>query len=168
MNELLTLTRIESGEEQLLPAAVPRDLASGSAADGRARLTRAGVECGPRWVRSSRRCARDGERIAQVFANLIHNAVKFTPAAGTVRVRAALATGAVAFAVQDSGAGIAADELDRVFERFYKGDRARSGGGTGLGLAIAKHIVQAHGGTLAAVSDGPGRGATFTFTLPLA
>ncbi len=169
VNELLTLTRIESGEEQLRLAAVaPRDLASEAVRRMAALAARAGVELRSEVGAELPPVRADGERIAQVFANLIHNAVKFTPASGTVRVRAALAPGAVAFAVKDSGAGIAADELDRVFERFYKGDRARAGGGTGLGLAIAKHIVQAHGGTLAVVSDGPGRGATFTFTLPLA
>ena len=169
VNELLTLTRIESGEEQLRLATVaPRDLASDAMRRMAALAARAGVELRAEVGAELPPVRADGERIAQVFANLIHNAVKFTPANGTVRVRAALAPGAVAFAVQDSGAGIAADEIDRVFERFYKGDRARAGGGTGLGLAIAKHIVQAHGGTLAVVSDGPGRGATFTFTLPLA
>jgi len=169
VNELLTLTRIESGEEQLRLATVaPRDLASDAMRRMAALAARAGVELRAEVGAELPPVRADGERIAQVFANLIHNAVKFTPANGTVRVRAALAPGAVAFAVQDSGAGIAADEIDRVFERFYKGDRARAGGGTGLGLAIAKHIVHAHGGTLAVVSDGPGRGATFTFTLPLA
>jgi two-component system phosphate regulon sensor histidine kinase PhoR len=62
--------------------------------------------------------------------------------------------------------GIARDDLIRVFERFYKADPSRTGTGTGLGLAICKHVVQAHGGRISAESDGPGRGATFRFTLP--
>ncbi len=70
--------------------------------------------------------------------------------------------------MRDTGVGLARDELDRVFERFYKSERSRAGGGTGLGLAIARHIVGAHGGTITAESDGPGRGATFSFTLPAA
>jgi two-component system phosphate regulon sensor histidine kinase PhoR len=83
-------------------------------------------------------------------------------------MRAAPAPGAVLFEVRDTGDGIAADDLDRIFERFYKGDRSRATGGTGLGLSIVKHIVEAHGGTIQARSDGPGRGATFSFTLPVA
>jgi two-component system phosphate regulon sensor histidine kinase PhoR len=69
--------------------------------------------------------------------------------------------------VSDTGVGIPADDLPRVFERFYKADRARAGGGTGLGLAIARHVVEAHGGKIWAESV-EGRGATFSFTLPLA
>ena len=169
VNELLTLTRIESGEEQLhLTAAAPHQLASLAVRRMAALAARAGVALRSEVGAALPAVRADSERIAQVFANLIHNAVKFTPTSGLVRVRAALATGAVAFAVEDTGAGIASDEMDRVFERFYKGDPARAGGGTGLGLAIAKHIIQAHGGTLTVASEGPGRGATFTFSLPLA
>lgn len=110
----------------------------------------------------------DPERIGQVLSNLIHNAIKFTPPGGQVRVTAGQVDGEVRVAVTDTGTGLTADELPRVFERFYKADRSRSGGGTGLGLAIAKHLIQAHGGRIAATSDGLGRGSTFYFTLPLA
>jgi two-component system, OmpR family, phosphate regulon sensor histidine kinase PhoR len=92
----------------------------------------------------------DPERIDQVLANLLHNAVKFTPPGGWVELRARSARSDgeawVAISVADSGIGIPPDELDRIFERFFKTDRSRSGGGTGLGLAIAKHLVQVHGG----------------------
>jgi two-component system phosphate regulon sensor histidine kinase PhoR len=109
----------------------------------------------------------DRDRIAQVLANLVHNAIKFTPAGGTVTLGATADDGAVRFRVTDTGAGIARDELERVFERFFKGEPSRATGGTGLGLAIAKHIVIAHGGAIAAESPGLGRGSTFTFTLPV-
>jgi two-component system phosphate regulon sensor histidine kinase PhoR len=75
--------------------------------------------------------------------------------------------GVVRFDVSDSGAGIDPDDLPRIFERFYKADRARSGGGTGLGLSIARHIVEAHGGKIWAESE-LGRGSTFYFTIPVA
>jgi two-component system phosphate regulon sensor histidine kinase PhoR len=111
----------------------------------------------------------DADRVGQVLSNLVHNAVKFTPEGGTVRMSAAdLSDGWVEIMVADTGTGIAAADLDRIFERFYKADRARSGEGTGLGLAIAKHVVQAHGGSIEARSAGAGRGSTFRFTLPRA
>ena len=167
-NELLTLTRIESGAETLtLATQSPADLLVDCARRMGPLAARAEVallvdpgEAPP--VRA------DGERVAQVLANLVHNAVKFTPAGGSVRLSAVREDGRVAFSVTDTGVGIERADLERVFERFYKADRSRSGGGTGLGLAIAKHIVQAHGGRIEARSEGPGRGATFRFTLPVA
>jgi signal transduction histidine kinase len=112
--------------------------------------------------------AADPERIGQVFANLVHNATKHTPAGGEIRLSAAPDGKVVVFTVRDTGDGIAAGDVDRIFERFYKSDRSRADGGSGLGLSIAKHIVEAHGGAIHAASAGPGRGATFTFTLPVA
>lgn len=111
----------------------------------------------------------DGLRIQQVVGNLVHNAIKFTPEGGAISVTAKTEEGSseVVVAVKDSGVGIPASELDRIFERFYKADRARSGGGTGLGLAIARHLVQAHGGRIWARSK-EGKGSTFYFTLPVA
>jgi two-component system phosphate regulon sensor histidine kinase PhoR len=167
-NELLTLTRIESGTETLtlLPQS-PGDLLADCARRMGPLAARADVTL---LVEPSDAPAvrADGERVAQVLANLVHNAVKFTPAGGSVRLSAARENGRVAISVADTGVGIDRADLERIFERFYKADRARSGGGTGLGLAIAKHIVQAHGGRIEAKSDGPGRGATFRFTLPVA
>jgi two-component system phosphate regulon sensor histidine kinase PhoR len=167
-NELLTLTRIESGAETLtLRPQSPSDLLADCARRMGPLAARADVTLlvEPGDAPAVR---ADGERVAQVLANLVHNAVKFTPAGGAVRLSAAREDGRVAFSVADSGVGIERADLERVFERFYKADRSRSGGGTGLGLAIAKHVVQAHGGRIEAKSDGPGRGATFRFTLPLA
>jgi two-component system phosphate regulon sensor histidine kinase PhoR len=99
--------------------------------------------------------------------NLIHNALKFTSEGGAVLVRAVFEDGSVIVRVTDTGAGIAAEDLPRIFERFYKADRARSSAGTGLGLAIVKHTVEAHGGSVA-VESAEGRGATFSFSLPAA
>jgi two-component system phosphate regulon sensor histidine kinase PhoR len=167
-NELLTLTRIESGAETLtLTPQSPGDLLADCARRMGPLAARADVAL---LVEPSDAPAvrADGDRVAQVLANLVHNAVKFTPAGGSVRLSAAREDGRVAFSVADTGVGIDRADLERVFERFYKADRSRSGGGTGLGLAIAKHIVHAHGGRIEARSDGPGRGATFRFTLPLA
>jgi len=114
----------------------------------------------------------DAERMRQVFTNLIHNAIKFTPPEGQVTISAQPAGDEVVISVRDTGVGIPADDLPRIFERFYKADRARSGGGTGLGLAIAKHIVLAHGGRIWAESPAAlrtgveGQGATFYIALP--
>jgi two-component system phosphate regulon sensor histidine kinase PhoR len=108
----------------------------------------------------------DRERIGQVIQNLLHNAIKFTPTRGQVFVSAELTPDSIIVSVTDTGIGISDEDLAHVFERFYKADKARSGGGTGLGLAIAKHIVQAHGGTIWAQSK-EGKGSTFRFNLPL-
>lgn len=111
--------------------------------------------------------AADGDRMAQVLTNLISNAINYTPAGGSVRVRATAQAGGVAVEVSDSGIGIAADELPRIFERFYQVDKARGPRrGTGLGLAIVQEIVQAHGGTITAASAGRDQGSTFTVWLP--
>ncbi len=110
--------------------------------------------------------AADWTRIDQVMLNLVHNAIKFTAAGGEIVVSAAEQDSFLAITVRDNGAGIARDELPRLFERLYKVDKARHSAGTGLGLAIAKHIVQAHGGAITAASE-LGRGTTITFTLPL-
>ena len=109
----------------------------------------------------------DAERARLVLTNLVHNAVKFTPPGGKITVSAELNAAEVIVSVEDTGVGIPADDLSRIFERFYKADRARSGGGTGLGLAIAKHVVQGHGGRIWAESV-EGQGSTFYFTLPVA
>ncbi len=108
----------------------------------------------------------DAERMQQVITNLVHNSIKFTPPGGQVTISAATSGDEVVLSVHDTGVGIPADDLPRIFERFYKADRARSGGGTGLGLAIAKHIVQAHDGRLWAESI-EGKESTFHVALPV-
>jgi len=103
-----------------------------------------------------------------VLTNLLTNALRYTPAPGRVRLSARPGSDGVDFRVSDSGVGIAADELPRLFERFYRVDKSRSraAGGSGVGLTIARALAEAMGGTLSAESAGPGKGATFTFTLP--
>ena len=108
----------------------------------------------------------DAQRLEQALVNLIDNAIKFTPEGGSVRVSAKTVDGGVQVDVEDTGDGISAEKLPRIFERFYKVDRSRGDRGTGLGLAVVKHTVEAHGGTIRARSQ-EGHGSTFTFMLPL-
>jgi two-component system, OmpR family, sensor histidine kinase BaeS len=112
----------------------------------------------------------DADRIIQVLINLLGNALRYTPAGGSVQVRAERQQDAVTFHVADSGIGIAPEHLPHLFERFYRIDKARSRalGGSGIGLAIGRAIVDAHDGQIWATSAGPGHGATFSFTLPIA
>ncbi|MBO9362138.1 MAG: HAMP domain-containing histidine kinase [Thermoflexus sp.] len=107
----------------------------------------------------------DPEWAGRALGNLLDNAVRFTPRGGEIGVRAWPEGEWVAIEVADTGPGIPPEELPRIFERFYRGDRHRGGGGSGLGLAIARHAVEAHGGRIQAFSE-PGRGARFVFTLP--
>jgi CheY-like chemotaxis protein len=112
----------------------------------------------------------DPARLQQVMWNLLSNATKFTPEGGHIEVSLSAQTGRLVVEVTDSGAGIPADFLPLVFERFRQADAStsRRHGGLGLGLAIAKQIVELHGGTIAAFSEGEDRGARFAVTLPLA
>ncbi len=109
----------------------------------------------------------DAQRLEQVVSNLLSNALRYTPQGGAVRVRAWAEAGQACFAVQDTGVGLAPEELAHLFERFYRADRARTRaeGGTGLGLAIVRQLVEAHGGQIS-VESAPGQGATFTVRLP--
>ena len=112
----------------------------------------------------------DPDRLRQVLANLIDNAIKYGRADGTVRAEAKPVAGnKIEISVSDDGPGIPAGAKDRLFERFYRADKARSReqGGTGLGLAIVKHVVQAHGGEITVTSE-LGKGSTFSFTIPAA
>jgi signal transduction histidine kinase len=112
----------------------------------------------------------DPARLAQVFVNLLHNAVKFSPDGGDVTVTVVAVGTEVVSSVADHGVGIPAAAQARIFERFYKVDRARvrgETGGTGLGLAIARHIVEQHGGTIR-VESVEGEGSVFLFSLPVA
>lgn len=115
------------------------------------------------------RVLADKNRIMQVLINLIGNALQYTPAGGSVRVTAAAEKERVVITVRDTGVGITAEHLPHLFERFYRVDKSRARpGGSGIGLTIARHLVEAHGGTLWASSPGSGQGSTFAFALPVA
>ena len=109
----------------------------------------------------------DRKLIGRVLGNLIHNAIKFTPKKGQITIEAEATAEKITVSVRDTGVGIPSEDLPRIFERFYKVDRARGKSGTGLGLAIARHVVEAHGGRIWAESK-PGKGAVFYFTIPAA
>jgi two-component system, OmpR family, phosphate regulon sensor histidine kinase PhoR len=168
VRELLELSRIESGQVPLNRRAIsPGELAGPSVERMRLQAERAGIilelVCDPILPAVS----ADPERMEQVFVNLIHNAIKFTPPGGSIKVSAEREKQHVTFRVRDSGVGISEADQPRIFERFYKADRARTGGGTGLGLSIARHMVEAHGGRIW-VESMPGIGSTFSFSLPVA
>ncbi|MGA5466735.1 sensor histidine kinase [Mycobacterium sp. NPDC050041] len=112
----------------------------------------------------------DEQRLAQVLGNLLDNSLRHTARGGRVEIRCMRVAEQVSISVVDSGEGVAAEHLPRLFERFYRADAARDRGkgGAGIGLAIAKALVEAHGGTITATSAGPGTGATFTLTMPTA
>jgi signal transduction histidine kinase len=114
------------------------------------------------------RLSGDKARLEQVVWNLVNNALKFTPSGGLVMVSLDFEPSAVRIVVADNGVGIAPDKLPHVFERLRQGDSSstRSFGGLGLGLAIVSHLVDRHGGAARAESEGLGKGAVFTVTLP--
>jgi two-component system phosphate regulon sensor histidine kinase PhoR len=168
INELLELSRIESGRVPLnLASTRPIDILNPAYQRLSLQAERAGVSFNLDCSADLPPVLADAIRIQQVLVNLLHNAIKFTSAGGQVTVSATQQGQAVRFAVADTGIGIDADDLPRIFERFYKVDRSRATSGTGLGLAIARHLVEAHNGRIWVESE-VGQGSTFYFTLPLA
>jgi signal transduction histidine kinase len=170
VDQLLELSRLESGdlplhreEVQLLP------LVSRVLSEIEVTRARRDVELAQDVPEDLPAIFADAERVHQVLFNLLDNAVRFTPSGGRVRVTASRHNGSVDVAVTDTGPGIDAEHLPRLFDRFYRVDTARSReeGGTGIGLAIARSVVEAHGGRIWAESE-PGKGSTFTFELPVA
>jgi two-component system phosphate regulon sensor histidine kinase PhoR len=165
--ELTELSRIETGKAELkLEPVELNQLAEEVIAQLNPQAERQRLTVNKKLAAKLPPVPADRARLRQVIVNLLHNAIKFTPAGGRITVSSRLGDGAVVISIADSGAGIAREDLPHVFERFYKGDKARAEEGTGMGLAIAKHIVEAHGGKIGVVSE-EGKGATFSFSLPL-
>lgn len=167
--DLLTLARVESGEQRFdIQPGAPADLLQEAVESFREIARAQNVELKVE-DNAPARVGADPEAIHQVFSNLVDNALKYAQSGGRIVLGARQAPEGVEFYVQDFGPGIPSEHLPRLFERFYRVDKARSreSGGTGLGLAIAKHIVLAHGGTIRAQSE-LNHGSTFLFTLPRA
>ncbi len=166
--ELTDLARLQSGRFSM--TLLPINLSQLSSAIGQ-RLSIVAREKGVRFeviTAPVPDIQGDGDRLAQVLTNLISNALQYTPSGGSVWVRTGVKDGGVIITITDTGVGIPADELPRIFERFYQVDKARGPRrGSGLGLAIVAEIVHAHGGTISASSPGDGAGATFTVWLPV-
>jgi two-component system phosphate regulon sensor histidine kinase PhoR len=164
--ELLELSRIESGQVPLeLKSIQPAALLHSAADRMKMQAERAGLSLQVACAADLPAIRADLPRLEQVLVNLIHNALKFTPPGGEVTLAAVSEGPSIRFSIHDTGAGIPADDLPRIFERFYRVDRSRSGGGTGLGLSIAKHLVEAHAGRIWAESR-EGEGSTFYFSIP--
>ena len=167
--DLLTLARVESGEQRFsLQPVSPSELVQEAARDFReiakAHSVELQIENGALPSVNA-----DSEALHQVFSNLVDNALKYGASGGRIIIGARSSPLGVEFYVRDFGPGVSSEHLPRLFERFYRVDKARSreSGGTGLGLAIAKHIVLAHGGTIRAESE-LNHGSAFLFTLPVA
>jgi two-component system phosphate regulon sensor histidine kinase PhoR len=166
VQELLELSRIESGKVPLKQILIdPCDLVSPALERMIVQAERAGVQLSLECSTPTAQVSADPTRMEQVLVNLIHNAIKFTLPGGKIWITVQQEQKMMVFAVHDSGVGIAPEVLPRIFERFYKADRSRSGGGTGLGLSIARHLVEAHGGRIWAESE-VGKGSVFYFSLP--
>jgi two-component system sensor histidine kinase BaeS len=166
VDDLLTLAHRDENSLELLPTPVDLGAIAAEVAGQLRPLAEAGgvrleVEAPPVAV------VADQARVTQVVTNLVDNAVKYTGAGGSVRVRVWEQAGGGGLAVSDTGPGIGPEDLPKVFDRFFRLDaaRTRARGGSGLGLAICKELVEAHGGRIWADSV-PGAGSTFTLTLP--
>jgi two-component system phosphate regulon sensor histidine kinase PhoR len=169
IEDILDLSRIESGKMSMsllsvnVNEAIKRSI---SVVEGQAKAKSIAIK--GEDVTSPRIAIADDTRLSQVLVNLLDNAIKYTPHNGIVSVSTQLRGDMIQVDVSDSGIGIPEEDIPRIFERFYRVDKAHSRdlGGTGLGLSIVKHIVQAHGGNVW-VKSAPGAGSTFSFTVPV-
>ena len=168
VQELLELSRIESGRVPLkLQLMEPGSIINKVVERMQVQAERSGLSLNFTFPNDLPQVLVDPDRIGQVFVNLIHNSIKFTRPGGKINISAFSDRGRVVFKIEDNGVGIEPESLQRIFERFYKIDRARSSGGTGLGLSIAKHMIESHGGRIWVESE-VGKGSSFFFTLPVA
>jgi len=172
IDDLFELSQIDAGALRLhLEPTSLEDLVSDALESMRAQAEKKNVHLQGQVEGVPPRVPLDAPRMQRVLYNLIQNAIRHTPADGTITLTVRGASDKVELTVVDSGEGIPGSDLPHVFDRFYRGERARtrdkqeSGSGAGLGLAIAKGIVEAHGGMISASSQ-PGQGATFHVVLP--
>jgi len=166
VEDLLDLARLEAGRTTLTYTTVdPVELVQMGADRLRPQIDRAQLIMDVSADGPLEPISVDRVRLEQVLINLVHNAIKFTPVGGAIHLQVRQRDDTTTIEVQDTGVGIAPIEQIRLFERFYKSDKARRSEGTGLGLAIAKHIVQAHGGTIS-VESVVGEGSTFRILIP--
>jgi two-component system phosphate regulon sensor histidine kinase PhoR len=167
VSELTELSRIESGKVELMPEIVDINRLIQEVLDQLApQAERQNLVLKIRFDAGQLLVKADKERMRQVIINLVHNSIKFSRPGGAITAITGRQGNLAVIEIADEGTGISKDDLLHIFERFYKADKSRSGQGTGMGLAIAKHIVQAHGGSISATSE-EGRGTTIRFTLPL-
>ncbi|HNB53101.1 MAG TPA: ATP-binding protein [Anaerolineales bacterium] len=167
--DLQELSRVEAGAYKLHPQPLSLAEVCATIADRLAhQFAEKGVAVSIQIPPTLSKIQADEDRLTQVLTNLIGNALQYTPRGGHVTIMAHQTGQEIRVAVQDDGIGIPAEALPHLFDRFYRVDKSRSraGGGSGIGLTIAKHFVEAHGGRIWAESDGPGKGSTFSFTLP--
>ncbi len=167
--DLLALARLEAGTADLERAPVDLPVLLNNIAD---RFKLQSEQCQVKLelgLAPATTVIGDGDRLAQVFTNLVDNALKYTPPGGQVWISTSVVDGNAVVRVQDTGIGVAAEDQKRIFERFYQVDKSRPGGsrrGVGLGLAIASQIVHAHGGKIW-VESALGHGSTFSVSLPI-
>jgi two-component system OmpR family sensor kinase len=164
IGDLLDLAKMEAGGQELRKETVALSDLWGRLRDRHA-PTAAAADVALTFEETGLTVQADAGRLEQALSNLVANAIRFTPASGTVRVSAMALPHATRIDVVDSGIGLSADDQARVFDRFYKQDGSRSRGGSGLGLSIVRAIADAHGGT-ATVHSTPGQGSTFSLTFP--
>lgn len=170
VNDILDLSKIESGKLRLsITPCYIKSLVHNTVKAFKKKLDEKFILCTIEMPENLPKIAVDQSMIMQVLFNLIDNAIKYTPVKGTITIDAKeINTNFMDVSVRDTGIGISEKDLPRIFERFYRVDKARSRelGGTGLGLSIVKHIVQSHGGKVS-VQSTEGRGSTFSFTIPI-